>query len=119
MARTTNTDTASKSAEFDTAITNAMTELQSAGFGSMTWLGTAWIETMGEMSSEVLQFIAARIKEDVKTQQAILHCKNADEMRTIQSEFVQTAIDQYTAETGKLVKIGNEMFSAAVKAKDA
>ena len=115
MAR--NTETARQTADIDAAVTSAMTELQNAGFGSMAWLGTAWVETMGEMGSEVLQFIAARIKEDVKTQQAILHCKNATEMRDIQSEFVQTAIDQYTAETGKLVKMGNEMFASAVKAK--
>lgn len=89
---------------------NAMTQLQDAGFRNMMGMGTAWVEALSDMSAEVAGFVADRIKEDVKTQHKILHCKNAADLQHIQSEFMQKAMDQYTAETGKLVKMGTKAF---------
>ncbi|MGC1506402.1 MAG: phasin family protein [Sulfitobacter sp.] len=88
-----------------------MAQLQDAGFGSMMSMGTAWIEAFSEMSAEVVGFVAERIKEDVKTQQEILHCKNAADLQHIQAQFMQKAMDQYQAETGKLVEMGNNAFN--------
>lgn len=93
----------------------AMTDLQKAGLGPLTWMGTAMLENMSALGSEVTQFVADRIKEDVKTQHQILHCKDSGELRKIQTEFVQNAVEQYTAETGKLVEMGNQFMSAALK----
>ncbi|WP_208347964.1 phasin family protein [Pseudaestuariivita rosea] len=94
---------------------DAMADLQKVGFGSLTWMGTAWLENLGDVGSELLSFVAERVQEDVKTQHALLHCKNVEEMRHIQAQFIQKAIDQYTAETGKLVEMGNEMLADARK----
>jgi len=92
---------------------NSMAELQKLGFGSLNWMGTAWLENMSDIGSELMSFLAERVKEDVKTQHAILHCNDATEMRKIQTEFMRKAVDQYTAETGKLVEMGNEFVSNA------
>ena len=93
----------------------AMTDLQNAGFGSTFWMGTAWLEAMSEVGSEVVKFIAARIQEDVKAQHNILHSNNAAEMQKVQAEFLQKAMEQYTAETGKIVEMSKELFSDAMK----
>ncbi len=93
----------------------AMTDLQKAGLGPMTWMGTTMLENMSAMGSEVTQFIADRIKEDVKAQHQIIHCKDAGELRKIQSDFVQNAIEQYTTETGKLVEMSNKFMTSALK----
>ena len=89
---------------------NAMTQIQDAGFGNMMGIGTVWMEAISDMSAEVADFVAERIKEDVKTQHEILHCKNAKDLQHVQAQFMQRAMDQYRAETGKLVEMGNKTF---------
>ncbi|MFY0691076.1 MAG: phasin family protein [Paracoccaceae bacterium] len=100
-----------------TAMTDALTELQKAGLGSLSWMGTAWLENMSDLSSEVMSFIADRVKEDVRTQHQILHCNDVSRLQKIQAEFIQRAIDQYTAETGRLVAMGNT-FLKDVQARE-
>jgi hypothetical protein len=91
---------------------NAMAQLQEAGFGNMMGMGTAWIEAFSDMSAEVVGFVADRIKEDVKTQHEILNCKDPSDLQHIQSQFMQKAMDQYKAETGKLVEMSTKVFGS-------
>jgi len=42
-----------------------------------------------------------------------LHCKNATEMREVQLQFLEQAYAQYTAETGKLIKMSMDMLPGA------
>lgn len=96
-----------------------MAALQSLGLTRLNRFGTAWMEALGEMGSEVMSFVADRIKEDVKTQQQILHCDDLAELRRIQTDFLQKAIDQYTAETGKLVEMSQHVFPGQSGGKDS
>ncbi|MBV2359126.1 phasin family protein [Thalassococcus sp. CAU 1522] len=89
----------------------AFADLQNAGFGTMMGVHAAWLESLGDMSAEVAGFIADRIKEDVKTQHEILHCRDMEEMQRIQSRFIETALEQYQAETGKLVEMSLALFT--------
>jgi hypothetical protein len=79
------------------------------------WMSTAWIESLADLGSELTSFVADRIREDVKTQHAILHCKSLAELQHVQAEFMQRAFDQYAAETGKLIEMSTEI---AAKIKD-
>ena len=108
-------NTTPKREEANTTAFDAVSHLQEAGLGNMMGMGTAWLEAMGAMSAEVAEFVAERIKEDVKTQHEILHCKNVGELQNIQAEFLQKAIDQYQAETNKLVEMSNKAFMSANK----
>lgn len=81
-----------------------LTLAQTAGLGSLSWLGTKWVETMSDVGAEWMSFVAERVKEDVKTQHALLHAGNLGEIRQIQSQFLQKAMDDYQAETGKVVE---------------
>lgn len=74
-----------------------------------TWMGTAWLESFADLGSEISSFVADRIKADVQTQHALLHCKTLPEVQHVQAEFLQKAFDQYQAETGKLVDLSVEM----------
>ena len=69
-----------------------MQELQDAGLGSLTWMGTAWAEAMSDIGSELMSFLAERIQEDVKTQHKILHCKSLTELQEVQTAFLDTAM---------------------------
>lgn len=96
----------------------SITEVQAQGLRALTGMNTAWYEALSDMGSEVMSFVAERIKEDVKTQHQLLHCRDAAELQKIQAEFLQTTIDQYQAETGKLIEIGQKMFDATLKPND-
>lgn len=114
----TKTPEKSKDTEVEDPIHAALDNLQESGLGTLAWMGTTWVEAMSDLGSEVLSFIAERISEDVKTQHEILHCKTMTELQQVQAAFLERAYVQYTVETGKLVKMGTEVFPPlATKAK--
>lgn len=112
-----NTGTAGREHEHD--FLDAVAEMQRAGLGSLNWMGLAWLEAMGDLGAEVASFIAERIREDAKTQHEILHCRDAAQLQHIQGKFVQTAIDQYTAETGRIVELEKGFWESALARSDA
>ncbi len=89
--------------------------LQAAGPGALGKVYVAMLEGAGDFGNEVIQFVAERIAEDVKTQHEIMECKNPADLVHIQQRFLQKAFDQYSAETGKLVKLSNEMLHGALR----
>ncbi|WP_296422902.1 phasin family protein [Yoonia sp.] len=94
----------------DDPMTMALETMQDAGLGSFAWMGTTWTEAMSDMGSEVLNFIASRYSEDVKTQHEMLHCKSLTELQQAQAAYLERAYVQYTVEAGKLLKLGTEAF---------
>lgn len=80
----------------------------------VNWMGTAWFENLTNLGAEITTFVTERIKEDVQTQHALLHCKTISDVQHVQAQFMQKAFDQYQAETGKLIEMTGEM---AVKAR--
>lgn len=96
---------------------NTLAYLQEAGLGNVMGMSTAWAEAISDMGAEVANFVAERIKEDVKTQHEILHCKNVADVQHIQAEFIQKAMDQYQAETGKLLEMGTKALASSTNNK--
>ncbi|WP_068109875.1 phasin family protein [Tropicimonas marinistellae] len=82
-----------------------MIDWQKTGFGTLFWMSPVWVRAMSDVSAEVAQFVSERIREDVRTQQEILQCRDPVELREIQGRFLKTAFDQYSAETGRLVRL--------------
>jgi phasin family protein len=95
----------------------AIRDMQGAGFASASTMGSAWLEAMSDLGSEVLSFVAERVKEDVQTQHQLLHAKSLTEVQHLQAEFVQKAVDQYSAETGKLVELSKVAVAKLPAAK--
>lgn len=81
-----------------------LTEAQNAGLGSLSWLGTKWVETISDVGAEWLSFVADRVKEDVKMQHQLLHARTIGEVQHLQAQFLQKAMDDYRDETGKIVE---------------
>ncbi|WP_176473845.1 phasin family protein [Actibacterium ureilyticum] len=94
-----------------------------AGYGAMqaenverlNLLGTAFVENIGKMNTEVLRFLGERLQEDLKTQHALMQCHDVARMSEIQSAFLKTAFEQYTAETGKMVQMGMQIVEDTLK----
>ncbi len=101
-------------------VMQSVADIQTAGLGSLTWLGTKWVETMSDVGAEWLSFVADRVKEDVKTQHQLLHAQNMGEIQRIQAEFLKKAMDDYSAESGKIVEFcSNAMSEIHAKAGNA
>ncbi len=112
MSRKSKSDAASKrDAGAVSSFYDNMMQMQMAALSSLSWLGAEWAGAVGQMSGEFLQFMADRIKEDVRFQHSCLQCKTSQDLQKLQAEFVQKAIDQYVAETGKLVEIGSSVLN--------
>lgn len=102
----------SKTDKSQAPLADLMKTVQEASFKSMPGLGTDWFEAMSDVGSEMLNFTAARIKQDVETQHKLLHAKELAEIQHIQAEFFQRAIDDYTAEMAKLMDMGKSLVPA-------
>ncbi|MEL6887045.1 MAG: phasin family protein [Pseudomonadota bacterium] len=83
---------------------------QGAGLGPLNWLAPNVVERMSDMGSEWLSFVATRVQEDVALQHQLLHAKTPADAQAVQARFLQTAMDQYTAETGKMMELGAKLF---------
>lgn len=88
-----------------------MATMQTAGLSHLRWLGADWHERLTDASAELAAFAAERIREDVKTQHALMHCKSLPEAQAIQAEFVRRMVEQYAAGTGKLLEIQAKLFA--------
>jgi hypothetical protein len=82
-----------------------LSEIQTTGLGSLSWLGTAWVETMNGLGAEWLRFVSERVRADVETQHALLNARDLAEVQHIQAQFLQKAMDDYHDETGRIVEI--------------
>ena len=82
--------------------TNGASAAPSFSMSAFTPTGTAqWIELMTESG----RFIAQRLEEDLKTQQAFLGCKTPADVMQVQSNYYKTAVEQYTAQAGRIFEV--------------
>jgi hypothetical protein len=59
--------------------------------------GHAVLEGMARVQKEVVDFVSTRIRQDMETQKELLRCRNFDELREVQTRFINTAMDLYAA----------------------
>lgn len=101
-----------KSNRFDPMgqMAEVMTNWQKTGFGSINAFDTSWLEKMNEMGSEWLHFFSARLTQDVEFQQNLLSAQSPQEFQSIQSDFLSKAMDDYSEQTGKMLKLSSRFF---------
>lgn len=75
------------------------------------WTSKAWMDNMTKMGGALASFMAARVKEDLETRQALLQCKTLAEVQHVQTAFMQKAVAQYQAETGKMIAMTTQLAS--------
>ena len=67
-----------------------------------------------EMQKEVAEFVSERIRQDLETQQELLRCRTLDDVREVQSRFLRTTLEQYSAEATKLMQLSTEVFARSL-----
>lgn len=91
--------------------------MQAENFERLNLLGAAFVDNIGKMNNEFLRFMGERLKEDLKTQHALMQCRDVSKMSEIQSDFLKKAFEQYASETGKMVQMGLEIVENTLKPK--
>jgi hypothetical protein len=97
----------------DTAIDTVMishTEVVQATESS----GRAVLDGMTKMQQEVASFVSKRITHDLEAQQEMLRCRNFDDLQEVQTRFFRTAVEHYSDETKRLMRLGSEVVQRSV-----
>jgi hypothetical protein len=102
--------TTTKTTDLAPSMVKLMKSMQETGLHAPSISGIDWMEAMVEMGNEMLSFTAARIKEDVETQQKLMKAKEVTDVQKIQTAFFQKAMDDYAAEYAKLLEFGKTVI---------
>lgn len=73
------------------------------------WLGTKFVEAWLDAGEEMFAFTADRIRDDIKTQHEILHCKSPIDLQKVHADYVKRALSDYRNHTGRLVALGGRL----------
>lgn len=73
--------------------------------------GTWWMSTAYACGAHFANFVNNRLEEDLKFQRKLMHSRDLGEVRAAQLAYMQTAAEQYLAETGKLADIGSKAMN--------
>lgn len=75
--------------------------------------GAAATESVAKAQVEFVTFMARRIQEDLDIQRALLECTSLDEVRRVQTRFLERAVSQYAEETSRMMRLGGEAMTRA------
>ena len=76
--------------------------------------GTALLEGFTEARRHIADFVAERLRQDIEIQGELLSCRTLDDVREIQSRFFRNAIDQYSTEASRMMKLGTDVVARSV-----
>lgn len=88
---------------------------QQRALQSMESAGAAMLDGLTCLGREMTAFVSERMRHDIEAQQALMRCRNAEELRAVQARFLRVAADQYGAETTRLVKLGGEVMARSLE----
>jgi hypothetical protein len=89
------------------------------GMGVPLMSGTAAMQAWMQIGAEAVRFVADRLQQDLKTQQAMMACTSLDEVQALQADFFKTAQDQYAAEARRMMEMAGKAATAGVTAAPA
>jgi hypothetical protein len=81
----------------------------------MAIAGQAMLDGLSESQREIADFVAARVRQDIETQQALMACRTIDDLRGVQAAFLRNAVDQYCSEMTRLIDLGRETLQKSAK----
>ena len=73
--------------------------------------GAATADGVVKAQVEIVTFMARRVQEDLDIQRALLDCTSLDEVRRVQTRFIERAVSQYAEETSRMMRLGGEAMS--------
>ena len=68
-----------------------------------------------EMNAEILDFVHKRVREDIRTNDALSRCDDVSQAAEVVSGFYQKAFEDYSDQTTKLMKLGTEVTRHSIE----
>jgi len=96
------------------AMMDAVTATQQGAIETMETARTSMVEGLSQVQREIADFVSERIRHDMETQKALLRCRTFEEVRNVQADFFRTAVDHYSTEATRLMKIGTDIVSKSM-----
>lgn len=62
-----------------------------------------------ELTQQVFAFGAARLQENIRMSQSLMSCRDPDEAVRSEGEFLQSAVEQYLDQSGKMLELMSRM----------
>ncbi len=62
-----------------------------------------------ELTQQVFAFGAARLQENIRISQSLMSCRDPDEAIRSEGEFLQSAVEQYLDQSGKMLELMSRM----------
>ncbi len=94
-------------------LADAVTLAEQEALETLDHAGAAAAESAAKAQVEIVTFMARRVQEDLDIQRALLGCTTLDEVRRVQTRFIERAVSQYAEETARLTRIGGDAMSRA------
>jgi len=95
------------------AVIDSVTHSQQEALEAIEAAGTTLFAGLSQVQREMADFVATRIREDLEVQQDLLRCRNLDDVRAVQTRFFRNAMDQYSTEANRLMKLGSTLMTRA------
>lgn len=96
-------------------IIDTVTESQQEVLDSVESVGWAFLEGVTSTRQEIADFLTERICQDLDAQQAMLRCRSFEELRTVQTGYLKTAMGQYGSEASRLFLLGSRLAAESLK----
>jgi hypothetical protein len=88
----------------------AVASRQAEATRAMESIGQTMLDGATRMQQEIVDFVSARVREDMETQKELLRCRSFDDVREVQTRFFRTAMEQYAAESKRLMDLGSDVI---------
>lgn len=72
-----------------------------------------------KVMNESAQFVMARLQRDLETQKALLSCKSPAELLKVQTDFYQTAMQDYSKEAARMFEMMSSAATSSIKEANA
>jgi hypothetical protein len=73
-------------------------------------IGRTMLVGATRMQEEIVDFVSIRVRQDMETQKELLRCRSFDDVREVQTKYFQTAMEQYAAESKRLMELSSEVI---------
>lgn len=94
--------------------TPGMTEIQTASLNSLSAFNTTMADNTARLYREWSEFIGHRLREDMALRQRLLTCTSGEDMAAVQAEFFRRAMEEYAAESRKMLQMTQDMMADAL-----
>jgi len=92
-----------------------LASVQQRGLQGAERAGSTVMEGFAKAQKQIADFVTERIRHDIDAQTALLNCRSLEDVAAVQQRFFKTAMDHYSSEATRMMKLGGEVASRAIE----